>query len=150
MYGLRGRACYFGTDTIIVSAFIPPVLKRLGDTIVCQGNPVALVRSQPEFSYYWSTGEQPCCIAVNESGNYTVSATDLCGDVQTDSISILFTGCDNCIQMPTAFTPNGDGLNDNFRPLVNCIFFSFALRIYNRWGQTVFVSFNAADRWMVQ
>jgi len=142
-----GPPCYFGTDTIIVSAFTSPVLKRLGDTIVCQGNAVALIRSQPEFSYYWSTGEQSCCITVNETGNYIVSATDLCGDVQVDSINILFTGCDNCIQMPAAFTPNGDGLNDNFRPLVNCIFSSFALRIYNRWGQMVFVSFNAEDRW---
>ena len=40
--------------------------------------------------------------------------------------------------MPTAFTPNGDGRNDLFRPIaVGMKRFDY-FRVYNRWGQMVF------------
>lgn len=40
------------------------------------------------------------------------------------------------IFIPTAFTPNGDGLNDVFRPITFGIA-SYEMQIYNRWGQQV-------------
>ena len=47
---------------------------------------------------------------------------------------------------PTAFTPNGDGTNDNFRPFVTG-FNQYALSIVNRWGQEVFRSQDAREEW---
>jgi gliding motility-associated-like protein len=51
------------------------------------------------------------------------------------------------LQMPDAFTPNGDGRNDVFRvpPLlqINVLHFS----IYNRWGEQVFSSSSDAEGW---
>jgi gliding motility-associated-like protein len=39
---------------------------------------------------------------------------------------------------PTAFTPNGDGLNDNFRLITRGLDRVLEYRIYNRWGEEVF------------
>jgi gliding motility-associated-like protein len=48
--------------------------------------------------------------------------------------------------VPTAFTPNGDGLNDNFAPK-GLFWNKYELTIYNRWGQTVFVSTTKQKVW---
>lgn len=40
--------------------------------------------------------------------------------------------------VPSAFTPNGDGLNDFFQPVAAGIRQIDAFRIYNRWGQLVY------------
>ena len=49
---------------------------------------------------------------------------------------------------PTAFTPNEDGLNDRFGPLGSIAAVKqYRLLVYNRWGQLVFKSTNAPERW---
>jgi hypothetical protein len=49
--------------------------------------------------------------------------------------------------IPTAFTPNGDGNNDNFRPKANCKTEKYELVIYNRWGQVVFTTRSQYNFW---
>ena len=59
-----------------------------------------------------------------------------------------------CIQrrpdlwLPTAFTPNGDGLNDTFGPVVKSAQITdFELIVYDRYGGRVFVSSSPDNRW---
>jgi gliding motility-associated-like protein len=56
--------------------------------------------------------------------------------------SVLVTPLTNCIPfaIPSAFTPNNDGLNDVFRPIIQQEIVAYQLAIYNRWGQQIFVS----------
>jgi gliding motility-associated-like protein len=42
------------------------------------------------------------------------------------------------IYVPTAFTPNNDGLNDNLRPILRGVKELRYFRVYNRWGQVVY------------
>jgi gliding motility-associated-like protein len=46
--------------------------------------------------------------------------------------------------VPNSFTPNGDGVNDNFRGL-GLYFKEYEMRIYNRWGKVIYVT-NDYDR----
>ncbi|WP_346759669.1 gliding motility-associated C-terminal domain-containing protein [Agaribacillus aureus] len=50
------------------------------------------------------------------------------------------------IFLPNAFTPNGDGLNDFFEAK-GLFFQSFSMKIFNRWGELIFVSDNADVGW---
>lgn len=50
--------------------------------------------------------------------------------------------------VPNSFTPNGDGINDEFLPLGNAIQLeSYDLQIFDRWGQLMFQSLNPATGW---
>ncbi len=50
--------------------------------------------------------------------------------------------------VPTGFTPNGDGLNDVFRPLGSAKFVTdYELTIWSRWGEEVFRSTSAEQGW---
>ena len=51
------------------------------------------------------------------------------------------------VLFPTAFTPNGDGLNDKYRPIFNGFHNFHQFRVVNRWGQTVFESANSNPEW---
>jgi len=51
------------------------------------------------------------------------------------------------VLFPNAFTPNGDGKNDVFRPLFNGYHNFHFFRIANRWGETIFESENSLPSW---
>ena len=50
---------------------------------------------------------------------------------------------------PNAFTPDGDGLNDVWIPIVSGVT-AYELRITNRWGQTVFETPDPEEPWLGQ
>ena len=62
-----------------------------------------------------------------------------------DSIIVIMQESELII--PNAFTPNDDGLNDEFN-ILNPIFFPvFSFRIFNRWGQEVFATSDVLKGW---
>jgi len=78
------------------------------------------------------------------AGDYQVTITDAqgCTLTLTESLENL----SPMIQMPTAFSPNGDGDNDRFAAVYNCAV-GFQMYIYNQWGNMVFGSTNIAKGW---
>jgi gliding motility-associated-like protein len=53
---------------------------------------------------------------------------------------------ESSFQIPTAFSPNGDNLNDRFE-IKGKIFGTFRLSVFDRWGQEIFRSTNPAEGW---
>jgi gliding motility-associated-like protein len=54
----------------------------------------------------------------------------------------------NCkMYIPNAFSPNGDGRNDLFKPETNCTVTDYELRIFSRWGQLLFESRSIEAGW---
>jgi gliding motility-associated-like protein len=51
------------------------------------------------------------------------------------------------IFMPSAFTPNGDGKNDVFRPVLAGISSLDYFRVFNRWGQLVYATVRNGEGW---
>ncbi len=70
----------------------------------------------------------------------TVGAMSNSGCKDSASLSFQVLGLDYTVLFPNAFTPNGDGRNDVFRPLLNIKrgFQVKYFRILNRWGFEVF------------
>ena len=91
-------------------------------------------------------GDMPAHI-YTEPGSYIVTAIVNFGcntDTFTTDISIIDCSTPDSIdyscslEIPNAFSPNADGINDLFGPVVNCFAGTFQLDIYNRWGERVY------------
>ncbi len=59
--------------------------------------------------------------------------------------------CDNSqvcqLDLPNAFTPNNDGLNDTFSPITHCPLKTYEFWIYNRLGNLVFYTKDIKNEW---
>ncbi len=84
-----------------------------------------------------------------ETTLYTVKVTSETGCTDTDTVTVLASGGDTekTFFVPTAFSPNGDGLNDCFslQKWGNVSITEFA--IYNKWGNKVFYSNDINQCW---
>ena len=151
-YWLRAstaEGCW-SADTIKVLYY--NVRQYLGEDIsLCWGEAVniKLEANVPAGAMaYWSNGASSPEIMATDTGTYTVvvSQPPCTG---TDTISISYEKCTCWSDVPTAFTPNGDGLNDVFLPVIEagCPIGEYVLSIYNRWGQRIFVGYTPQTSW---
>lgn len=98
------------------------------------------------------TQQQPAAYnfpAINKERNYViklVATNDAlgCSDSTSKPLKVLA----NCyIAVPTAFTPNGDGLNDYLYPTNAIKADNLRFQVFNRWGQRVFSTSNWQVKW---
>lgn len=68
---------------------------------------------------------------------YTIAITTKTGCVTVDT-QLVKTIAKADIYVPTAFTPNGDGLNDVLRPVLAGVKELRYFRVFNRWGQLLY------------
>lgn len=117
------------------------------DTSLCDGILFTLpARDNDPFPHYlWSDGSTAPTLSIQHSGLYYLRATNGCGTA-VDSIRIDLQDCR--IWLPNAFSPNGDGRNDvfgiaHYRDVIE----QMDLRIFNRYGNQVFRTFQANKSW---
>ncbi len=135
------------TDTIQVDIVEPFANILEGDTILCNGDKMELhAESDPAGSYQWSTGEQGSSIEVREDGTYFVVADNACGTYR-DSVTIAYADCSCVPFIPNVFSPNNDGINDNYLIRLHCNAAEFVLAIYNRFGERVFLGNSPDKNW---
>jgi gliding motility-associated-like protein len=79
---------------------------------------------------------------------YYVTGTNNFGCSGKDSITVYFDILANQkLYMPTAFTPNKDGLNDLFKPQILGVASKYEFKVFNRWGELVFYSKKQHEAW---
>ncbi|MDY0343783.1 MAG: gliding motility-associated C-terminal domain-containing protein, partial [Lentimicrobium sp.] len=87
-------------------------------------------------------------ITGTEEGNYSVIIKTQEGCTTIDSAYLKDVYLTFYFNVPNAFTPDGDGLNDVFRPVADYDRFSkFSMVIYNSWGQRQFETTKPAVGW---
>lgn len=126
--------CSF-SDEIKLSVLRAPVVYLGGDTTICGGNAYTLNVSQPMSTYLWENGSTAATRLVDQSGLYWVRIENDCG-VAFDSVRVNVEAYSCDIFLPTAFSPNGDILNDVFAPKGNFRMIQF--KIFSRWGDVLF------------
>lgn len=135
------------SDTIALGIADPSMEILVPDTSICSGIPFTLEAvSEPEGSFVWNDGTTGPQLTIDEAGTYTVTVTNPCGTF-SDEVIITTYVCDCPVHTPTAFSPNGDGMNDYFAPQFGCTAREYTLTIYNRWGQKVFETNQVGDGW---
>ncbi len=135
------RACQDTSVTRSVTVYEQPTIDLGRDTSICKGSEAITLGDRsnyanPMATYLWNTGERSRTISVAEPGQYF--ATVSINSCHTSDSIVVNNDC--YMNIPNAFTPNGDGINDYFYPrqLLTRGLTSFKMNIYNRWGQLIF------------
>ena len=79
--------------------------------------------------------------------NVTLSATTVSGCF-AEVTRIVIIDPDFAFYVPSSFTPNGDGVNDEFFPKSSGVYVDdYSMAIYDRWGERVFLTNNLNESW---
>jgi gliding motility-associated-like protein len=98
----------------------------------CSKATVQVENDDPPLKFNWSTGQTDTSITNLKRGTYTVTVADARGC--TTSVTFTVLPRKVFINIPNVFTPNNDGLNDQFYPIVSEIEI-LEFQIYDRWGK---------------
>jgi gliding motility-associated-like protein len=145
---------------VFVGSFDPDFLDIFisDDTITLGESYILSTNQDPEHMFMWSgpgiiDPTLPVISATPVSAgsySYAVTVTNEFGCILTGVISSLTVLNPECnaedIFVPDAFSPNGDGFNDELFVYGNFIT-SMELRIFNRWGEQVFVTTDQSIGW---
>jgi len=110
---------------------------------------VAVLGGERPLTYLWSTSppQQTSKVIDLRYGWYFVDVVDARGCRISDSVYVNPGDCCTDIFLPNAFSPNGDGNNDEFRVLTTAGVDLKQFEIYNRWGQRVWDTYTYFDGW---
>lgn len=117
-----------------------------GNLTITEGQSTILSTQQGFAEYLWSNGGIIPAITVSEGGDYSVSVTNSNGCTGSDAV-IVQALSRNELLIPSAFSPNADGINDLFRAVNSNPIETFNLIVYNRWGNLLFETDNILTGW---
>jgi gliding motility-associated-like protein len=136
----------------------PLDLEVTGQNIPCSDatEGLAIVRpigGTPPFRYYGfgyageSMAEQNENVFKLKEGVYAVFVVDInrCQLGRDVTISKTWQPC--AVYVPSAFSPNGDGINDTFKAHVLDGVSDYRLAVFGRWGQVLFETRNTESTW---
>jgi len=91
----------------------------------------------PDYTFLSEPGTYEVCLSATSNEG---CATDTCANVVINDELLLY--------VPNSFTPNGDGVNDVFLPIVNGEDpLKYDLLIFNRWGELIFEEQHSSQGW---
>ncbi len=137
-----------GSDTTIINKILPlPAGFLFADTAICSFGSIQLTANASFTSYSWSTGSTAPSISIKQAGTYWLDATDRSNCTGRDSVIVNPKDCLTGLYVPSGFTPNGDGKNDVLKPFLFGNIKQYEFRVFNRWGETVFVTKDPDAGW---
>ena len=150
---LRQAGCdYVLSDSVLVKVQPPPRILATNDTNVVSGTLLQL-HASGAVNYSWqpadlldnSQSAEPRAI-LNKSTEFIVIGSDSygCADKKTILVKVFK---NKGYYLPSAFSPNGDGLNDLFRPIPIGISSTSFFRIMNRQGTVLFQTNKYMEGW---
>jgi gliding motility-associated-like protein len=140
----------FGSKVEVIVNPMPIAVITPSEITIYEGEVINLIVGEYQI-YEWYNAEDDLLsvnseLSVTDSGSFYVFVTDEnnCNDFSENAI--VHTVRRTEIYIPTAFTPNGDDHNELFVISGNYIN-SYSMKIYNKWGEELFVSNSIYKYW---
>jgi len=119
----------------------------LNDTSRCEGQFLRVELPEAwRANYQWADGSSERIRVLTDSGWYSAQISNPCGTA-SDDFYLTLTDCRCHVYLPTAFSPNADGTNDQLLIKTRCALSSYQMEVYDRWGKLVFVSNDLNRGW---
>jgi len=101
----------------------------------------------PQFGpYTFSDTSAGLTYTATETESLSFTYSDGCYTYQ-DTLFISVESCLCPAWVPNVFTPNEDGLNDLFKPVLDCEVYAYQMLVFNRWGREIFQSNDINTAW---
>jgi len=100
------------------------------------------------LTYQWSNQDTSYFADTLGEGYYSLTITDTLGCIlNIDSIYVSANEGFDCLFIPNAFSPNGDGYNDTWEIVNIDMFDEVKIEVFNRWGQSVYLYENTGENY---
>jgi gliding motility-associated-like protein len=126
----------------------PGAFVNISDTdSLCAGTMHFLDAGSGFETYLWQDGSNLQTYTATEAGEYRVEVVNSYGCEGSSSVWLV--PCTLELTMPNAFTPNGDRINDVFKPVLlgDITPSRFLMQIYNKWGELVYETSDYSAGW---
>lgn len=140
--------CTF-TDAIFVDYQASRSFSLGQDTTICEEDDFVLRVDQRADFIEWQDGSNGSTFTVNAAGVYSVYVEDGACEF-SDTIRIDTRSCFRFkVYAPTAFSPNGDEINDEFLIGIppNMEILSYEMKIFDRWGELLYTTEDINQGW---
>ena len=138
-----------GRSSVRVGDRPPPAFSLTQQAALCEGDlgtAKLSANGATGLTYLWvSRNDTTKTIIVQRAGDYPVRVTDPQGCTAT-AIARVLNQCEPRVNVPDAFTPNNDSINDGLQVFTAYVT-DYEFRIYNRWGEVIFASTNPEQKW---
>ncbi len=137
---------YIFIDSLEIKAQSASSFTLGNDTSICTGQTFLLDATYLGATYVWQDNSTNPTYPVTQAGTYFVTIS--AGGCQLkDTVQITELNCSATVIVPNVFTPNGDGANDFFYPIIVGEYTNPELIIYNRWGEPLFQDDSFTPGW---
>ena len=132
-------------STVIWNVFSTPILDLGRDQNLCDKENIRISVGN-QSGYLWSDSSTDESLIIDEVGTYSLEIIDLNNCIQRDSIRVV-NQCELELATANIFTPDGDNVNDEWKPSFEVLPSTYELYIYNRWGNLQFQSYDPNESW---
>ncbi|MBR9921995.1 MAG: T9SS type B sorting domain-containing protein [Bacteroidetes bacterium] len=152
LYYIQGAGDCVDTSLVMVSLL--QSAEPFSDTVYVVPGEEAFLDAGPGQSFTWTPDDDLSCadcpdptFSGSENTSYEIAIEDASGCLVINTVEVIVE-INTEYAFPTAFSPNGDGLNDLFRVVAEeNVFLEYQLQVYSRWGKRVFVTSNPDSGW---
>ena len=154
LYLVRASNDCFSDDTTVTILVNQLPLANAGADNTIYRNQTATLHGSGGISYAWTPDNylnnpfaNTTVASPLETTKYILQVTDINGCVAFDTVIVYVIG-QTVLQLPTAFSPDGNGVNDIFRisKWLNIEHLD-VFEIYNRWGEKIFSTTDINGGW---
>lgn len=140
-------SCPF-SDSILISEKEIEAFDLGQDTSLCLGDSFRLnAETQNAVKFEWTDGLPDSTRVIAEAGTYAIYVTYENNCTSYGEIDVIEVTCPTSLIMPNVISPNGDGINDVFKPFEISGIEQGEVSIYNRWGMRVFKGLLTEEYW---
>lgn len=146
--------CSDSSQSVTVTVMQNPLANAGTNKVIFEGQSVKLdgtVAGDNVYDYYWTptaglndpTSLTPLA-SPNDNTTYTLTAISQSCGISTSSVSVKVY---KKVTIPNTFSPNNDGINDNWNIDALVTYPDCSVMIYDRYGQKVYESTGYAKPW---
>ncbi len=139
--------CYSSDSVQVTKVSAAPDNFLNSDSAVCSDEGLLIVPTKVFAQYLWSDGTLNDRLLITPPAVAWLKVMDQNNCWGIDTIKIFARDCSTYFNVPNSFTPNHDGLNDLFKPIISGRIEAYEFSVYNMYGQLIFSSHDMQAGW---